>query len=110
LWGFFSLFSLGRKPAIARVTDDDEESDFDSYYDGSDGEDERAGMLEMAERGGGVPRGAANIGEDADADADEGSGSDDASDTEKETKRSGVFLVSDPVAGPAPLESPTPKK
>ena len=68
---------------------------------------ERAGAREMAERGGGM---------------DVRGGDDDAPETELEVSyaaetadasgfgNGGVFLVSDPLAGPAPLGSPTPKR
>ena len=82
------------------------DSDFDSYDD-TDEEGERAGMLEMAERGEGTER---------------RGGGDDALETELKvpgaagagtalsSRNSGVFLVTDPLAGPAPLGSPSPKK
>ena len=110
LWGMLGF--RNRVPPNARsgttgaFGGDGDDSDFDSYYD-TDEEDERAGALEMAERGGGM---------------DVRGGDDDAPETELEVSyaaetadasgfgNGGVFLVSDPLAGPAPLGSPTPKR
>jgi hypothetical protein len=110
LWGMLGF--RNRVPPNARsgttgaFGGDGDDSDFDSYYD-TDEEDERAGALEMAERGGGM---------------DVRGGDDDAPETELEVsyaaetadasgfRNGGVFLVSDPLAGPAPLGSPTPKR
>jgi hypothetical protein len=83
---------------------DGDDSDFDSYYD-TDEEDERAGMLEMAERGDGRARRGDDDAPETQLEVSEPAGTGDSS-----RRNSGVFLVSDPLAGPAPLGSPTPKK
>ena len=83
---------------------DGDDSDFDSYYD-TDEEDERAGMLEMAERGDGRARRGDDDAPETQLEVSEPAGTGDSS-----RRNSGVFLVADPLAGPAPLGSPTPKK
>lgn len=98
LWGFFR-----RKNGQGGEfdVDIDEDSDFDSYYDGSDDEDERTGMLEMAERGA-----RRDLIDNLDI---ESSDIELESERRRDETRSGVFLVSDPMVGPVPLGPPTPK-
>ena len=110
LWGLLGfrsrVFSPARSGSKRPFGVGGNDSDFDSYDD-TDEEGERAGMLEMAERGEGTER---------------RGGGDDALETELKvpgaagagtalsSRNSGVFLVTDPLAGPAPLGSPSPKK
>ena len=86
---------------------DGDGDDFDSYYD-TDEEDERAGMLEMAERGDGRARFGDDEAPETELEVSEAAGTLRTGDSSR--RNSGVFLVSDPLAGPAPLGSPTPKR
>jgi len=110
LWGLLGfrnrVSSSARSGSTRPFGGGGDDSDFDSYYD-TDEEGERAGALEMAERGEGRERrGGGDDAPETELEVSEAAGAEGASGS----RNSGVFLVSDPLAGPAPLGSPTPKK
>lgn len=94
LWGLFTRHMKRRDDSGDNVDFDEDDSDFDCYYDSD--EDTNLGMLEMAERGGGR-----NRNERSDSDSAEGEARGDT--------HAGGLLVSDPMARPVPLGSPSKK-